>query len=144
MHTAWNTAALDVYKRQVLIGVAGRGWYQEEGKPAVEILPGTGIHIPANVKHWLSLIHILFGRAFRKQPQYKPGLMDTAQMGRRLFYQLNPLRLGRKPLKKPPDAAPGILRCQNYGGTAPRRYNYGSDTPSPRRNKQFSIPPAPL
>ena len=37
---------------QMLIGVAGRGWYQEEGKPAVEILPGTIIHIPANVKHW--------------------------------------------------------------------------------------------
>lgn len=37
---------------QMLIGVAGRGWYQEEGKQAVEILPGTVIHIPANVKHW--------------------------------------------------------------------------------------------
>ena len=37
---------------QMLIGVAGRGWYQEEGKPAVEIRPGTVIHIPANVKHW--------------------------------------------------------------------------------------------
>lgn len=37
---------------QMLIGVAGRGWYQEEGKPAVEILPGTVIHIPAEVKHW--------------------------------------------------------------------------------------------
>ena len=37
---------------QMLIGIAGRGWYQEEGKPAVEILPGTVIHIPANVKHW--------------------------------------------------------------------------------------------
>ena len=36
----------------MLIGVAGRGWYQEEGKPAIEILPGTVIHIPANVKHW--------------------------------------------------------------------------------------------
>lgn len=36
----------------MLIGVAGRGWYQEEGKPAVEIRPGTVIHIPANVKHW--------------------------------------------------------------------------------------------
>ena len=36
----------------MLVGVAGRGWYQEEGKPAVEILPGTVIHIPANVKHW--------------------------------------------------------------------------------------------
>lgn len=37
---------------QMLVGVAGRSWYQEEGKPAVEILPGTVIHIPANVKHW--------------------------------------------------------------------------------------------
>lgn len=37
---------------QMLVGVAGRGWYQEEGGPAVEILPGMVIHIPANVKHW--------------------------------------------------------------------------------------------
>ena len=37
---------------QMLIGVGGRGWYQEEGKPAQEILPGTVIHIPAGVKHW--------------------------------------------------------------------------------------------
>lgn len=37
---------------QMLVGVAGRGWYQEEGKPAQEILPGTVVHIPANVKHW--------------------------------------------------------------------------------------------
>lgn len=37
---------------QMLIGVAGRGWYQEEGREKIEILPGTVIHIPANVKHW--------------------------------------------------------------------------------------------
>ncbi len=37
---------------QMLVGVAGEGWYQEEGKPAQKILPGTVIHIPANVKHW--------------------------------------------------------------------------------------------
>ena len=37
---------------QMLVGVAGHGWYQEEGKPAQEILPGTVIHIPAGVKHW--------------------------------------------------------------------------------------------
>ena len=37
---------------QILMVTGGRGWYQEEGKPAVEILPGTVIHIPANVKHW--------------------------------------------------------------------------------------------
>lgn len=36
----------------MLVGVAGRGWYLEEGKPAVEILSGTVINIPANVKHW--------------------------------------------------------------------------------------------
>lgn len=37
---------------QILVGMAGRGWYQEEGKPAQEILPGTVIHIPVGVKHW--------------------------------------------------------------------------------------------
>lgn len=37
---------------QMLVGVAGCGWYQEEGKPAQKILPGTVINIPANVKHW--------------------------------------------------------------------------------------------
>ena len=37
---------------QMLVGVAGTGWYQEEGKPAQPIAPGTVIHIPANVKHW--------------------------------------------------------------------------------------------
>ena len=37
---------------QELICVAGRGWYQEYGKPAQEILHCTVIHIPANVKHW--------------------------------------------------------------------------------------------
>ena len=37
---------------QMLVGVAGQGWYQEEGKPALKIVPGTVIHIPANVKHW--------------------------------------------------------------------------------------------
>ena len=28
------------------------GWYQEEGKDAVSLVPGTVITIPANVKHW--------------------------------------------------------------------------------------------
>ena len=48
----WHVHKADRGGGQVLIGVGGRGWYQEEGKPAVEILPGTVIHIPANVKHW--------------------------------------------------------------------------------------------
>lgn len=37
---------------QMLVGVAGRGWYQEESKEPVEILPGTVVNIPAGVKHW--------------------------------------------------------------------------------------------
>ena len=37
---------------QMLICVGGRGWYQEEGKKAVEMMPGTVINILANVKHW--------------------------------------------------------------------------------------------
>ena len=37
---------------QVLICVAGRGWYQEWDKPAVPLTPGTIIKIPEGVKHW--------------------------------------------------------------------------------------------
>ena len=37
---------------QVLICVAGRGWYQEWGKKPQELTPGTIIAIPAEVKHW--------------------------------------------------------------------------------------------
>lgn len=48
----WHIHKAEKGGGQMLVGVAGRGWYQEEGKPAVEILPGTVINIPANVKHW--------------------------------------------------------------------------------------------
>jgi quercetin dioxygenase-like cupin family protein/quinol monooxygenase YgiN len=37
---------------QVLICVAGRGWYQEWGKEPIEMTPGIVIAIPAEVKHW--------------------------------------------------------------------------------------------
>ncbi len=37
---------------QMLICVGGRGWYQEWGKDAVEMTPGTVITIPEGVKHW--------------------------------------------------------------------------------------------
>ncbi len=37
---------------QLLICVAGQGWYQEWGKPARKLLPGDVVNIPANVKHW--------------------------------------------------------------------------------------------
>ena len=48
----WHIHKADKGGGQILVGVAGRGWYQEEGKEPIEILPGTIIHIPANVKHW--------------------------------------------------------------------------------------------
>ena len=38
---------------QLLVCTAGEGWYQEEGKEAVSLVPGTVITIPAEVKHWL-------------------------------------------------------------------------------------------
>ena len=37
---------------QVLVCVAGRGWYVEEGKEPQEMRPGTVIAIPAEAKHW--------------------------------------------------------------------------------------------
>ena len=37
---------------QVLVCVYGRGWYQEWGKPAVELKPGVVIEIPKGAKHW--------------------------------------------------------------------------------------------
>ena len=37
---------------QILVCIAGRGYYQEEGKDAVEMKPGDCINIPAEVKHW--------------------------------------------------------------------------------------------
>ena len=37
---------------QMLICVGGRGYYQEYGKEAVELTPGSVVNIPANVKHW--------------------------------------------------------------------------------------------
>lgn len=37
---------------QILICIAGRGYYQEFGKEAVEMNPGDCINIPPEVKHW--------------------------------------------------------------------------------------------
>ena len=37
---------------QIIICVAGRGYYQEEGKEAIEMKPGDCINIPPEVKHW--------------------------------------------------------------------------------------------
>ncbi len=37
---------------QILVCVAGRGFYQEWGKPAQELHPGDVVNIPTGVKHW--------------------------------------------------------------------------------------------
>ena len=37
---------------QILICVAGHGYYQEWGKPTQELCPGSVVNIPAGVKHW--------------------------------------------------------------------------------------------
>ena len=37
---------------QLLICTAGEGWYQEAGREAQSLTPGTVIVIPAGVKHW--------------------------------------------------------------------------------------------
>ena len=37
---------------QILLVTAGRGWYQEWGKPAQRLVAGDVVNIPANVKHW--------------------------------------------------------------------------------------------
>ena len=37
---------------QILICIAGRGYYQEWGEEARELHPGDVVNIPAGVKHW--------------------------------------------------------------------------------------------
>lgn len=37
---------------QILLCTAGRGYYQEWGKPAQELHPGDVVNIPPEVKHW--------------------------------------------------------------------------------------------
>ena len=37
---------------QILVCVAGRGWYQEWGKEPIEMRPGDVVNIPEGVKHW--------------------------------------------------------------------------------------------
>ena len=48
----WHIHHADKGGGQMLLVTAGRGWYQEWGKPAQELKIGDVVHIPANVKHW--------------------------------------------------------------------------------------------
>jgi len=48
----WHIHHADKGGGQILICLAGRGYYQEEGKEAQELNPGDVVNIPAGVKHW--------------------------------------------------------------------------------------------
>lgn len=48
----WHIHHADKGGGQILVCVAGRGYYQEWGKEAVEMKPGDCINIPVGVKHW--------------------------------------------------------------------------------------------
>lgn len=48
----WHIHHAETGGGQMLLVTAGRGWYQEWGKPARELHPGDVVNIPANVKHW--------------------------------------------------------------------------------------------
>ena len=37
---------------QFLLATYGRGYYQEEGKEPIELLPGDSVFIPTGIKHW--------------------------------------------------------------------------------------------
>ena len=46
--TNWHTHP----KGQVLLVLAGKGFYKEEGKPVQILKKGDVVNIPPNVKHW--------------------------------------------------------------------------------------------
>ncbi len=48
----WHIHKAESGGGQMLLCVGGRGYYQEWGKQAVEMVPGSVVNIPANIKHW--------------------------------------------------------------------------------------------
>jgi 4-carboxymuconolactone decarboxylase len=48
----WHIHHADAGGGQVLVCVAGRGYYQAWGEKPVEMLPGSVVNIPAGIKHW--------------------------------------------------------------------------------------------
>jgi quercetin dioxygenase-like cupin family protein len=48
----WHIHHAEKNGGQILICTAGEGWYQEENKEPISLIPGTIVTIPANVKHW--------------------------------------------------------------------------------------------
>ncbi len=48
----WHIHHAKNHGGQMLICVGGRGYYQEWGKEAILMTPGTVVNIPPEVKHW--------------------------------------------------------------------------------------------
>lgn len=48
----WHIHKADKGGGQILVCIAGHGYYQEWGKPAQFLSPGDVVNIPPNVKHW--------------------------------------------------------------------------------------------
>lgn len=48
----WHIHHADKGGGQILLCVAGRGYYQEWGKPIQKLNPGDAVNIPVGVKHW--------------------------------------------------------------------------------------------
>ncbi len=48
----WHIHEADKGGGQILICLAGRGWYQAWGEAARELHPGDVVHIAPGVKHW--------------------------------------------------------------------------------------------
>lgn len=48
----WHIHHADKGGGQILVVTAGKGWYQEYGKPARALREGDVVNIPVGVKHW--------------------------------------------------------------------------------------------
>ena len=48
----WHIHHADKGGGQILLVTGGRGYYQDWGKEARELLPGDVVNIPSGVKHW--------------------------------------------------------------------------------------------
>lgn len=48
----WHVHCASQGGGQILLCVAGRGWYQEWGKEAMPLKAGDVVEIPVDVKHW--------------------------------------------------------------------------------------------
>lgn len=49
---SWHVHRADKGGGQILLCIAGEGWYQEWGKPARSLKAGDVVVIPEGVKHW--------------------------------------------------------------------------------------------